>query len=1176
MRGLLWLMIGATLMPGFAPGDVSRLLAATAAPVRRPEIWSIVVGVGHYEDPRLLDSRTAARNAGEVLQWIRRAGWDRSHQLFLVDLGNADPGQPDDPRPNILPLKQNLDWAFSEWLFPRANPGDLVVIYFAGRARAVVKSQGPRVEPRVDYYLLPTDTVAGDVELKGFSLDRAVDSCVRRKIQIVCWLATSMHDGEAQPPATAASRGASWLATHTRWPGVIAWLASDRAGVPGTTDDPGGPFTGALLSSLGKRDRKRNLAACLNDLLDNPQLRLQGFRTMGDVPPQLSLWKDQFGHEQREPKPEIVLQVGHADRVTAMSASADGRHLMTASMDSTVRIWSAPDRSLLRVLPQQAVGATALALSRDERWLISGGGRGSVFVYDCLRDFATVRLATRQPHIQRVTQIALLPDGFRFVSVDRDGRSYLWDPRVSPLEPKPWPDLGPGQRPRCLEVACGGRVDTDGADMGIVLVRCGDGKVRIFDARGEGGTAVRLPRGRVTALAVGSGGHALAAGFEDGRVVILEVETFRPDERKVAPGPVRGLTFSPAGWLAVEHQNGVQLLRHGRGQNEVQPAAIDLIDRAVGRFTVSPDGRYLAVCTEDVGAVRVWRLDVEQRPQLVFDDAKARASTVTFAGDGQSLIIGGLDGSIATRLLRDAPGPGEESRVFAANRSRVQRVESTRSRRFLLLIDELNHAQVWGLEDRTCLQLPGVWTSGIFLGDNELVLTAAVDAPSHPGRLVQVRRDGNGITFNPAFYTRPNGPLQIPEHLAFEVLTLSPDGSRVAATASRSQVPLVCVWDSKMGNPTHWICQFRDPVRSLSFSSDGRHLLTAGNSPEAKLWDLAAVQGDLKTPVARLLDPNARNISCAAIRPGRNQVATGNSDGQVNLWSWKERPVKLDVQQLVAGVFAGAVKALSFTADGRYLAAAGDGTSLWVGELEPRPRAIDVLDDLRPHHHEQVNTLTTWYDRPILISGSDDMTVRFWNIKDGNLMGTFSVAAPPAVADAGATQELDWVLYTPDGRYDAPATAARRVRYRLRDQAAPLGQFGSPHNVSRLGELLLKGEKAQPEGPPPISIGVPPRLDPGSPETRLTISLGSRDLQDVRLYCNDVPVPCGWERHRGRLAEDLSFEVIVRLAPGRNRFYVTARREGASDSRSDVVEVDYVEPKQPCQLQVVAPGRMRP
>ena len=292
-------------------------------------------------------------------------------------------------------------------------------------------------------------------------------------------------------------------------------------------------------------------------------------------------------------------------------------------------------------------------------------------------------------------------------------------------------------------------------------------------------------------------------------------------------------------------------MRSSPQQPKADPAAVELIDRAAGCLTVSPDGRYLALCSENIGAVRAWRLDEDRLPQPVFDDIKARASAVGFTGDGKSLLIGGFDGSIAIRLVEPV-GPGSAGPwTIAANRGKVQRIDSTRSRRFLLLLDELNHAQIWDLKDRSCGRLPGAWTAGVFLGDDELILSTAADAPT-PSRPVSPRRPRWCQSRVQSDVLRPlERLLPGPRALAFEGLTLSSDGSRVAATANPSQVPLVCVWETKTGKLTHWITQIEDPVLSLSFSSDARHLLTAGDSPEAKLWDLAGARVNSKPPPPR-------------------------------------------------------------------------------------------------------------------------------------------------------------------------------------------------------------------------------------------------------------------------------------------------------------------------------------
>ncbi len=366
LHAVIWTMISVPcLMPGRATGQ------DPVPASRAPEVWAILVGVGDYKDAAIPGSPAAARNAQAVYAWLRRAGWATQHLVLLSDSGSVDPGTLAAPAANILASRQNLDWIVEHWLLKKAQPGDLVLFYYSGESRSHVKRLGTQLDVR--HYLLPRDADPAKLERDGWSLEKAVDECIRKQLRVVCWLATvpEEHRDAGKPaedatgPPAAWSPGIDWLARLARWPGVTAWLASDRSRpvAPQTNRDAGSVFTHELLNALGssKNLNKPNLAACLRDLHQNPQLKLQGFCSLGGVPPALTLWATELGPKPAESRPKVVIQAGHADRVTAMAFPADGRLIMTAARDSTVRIWSVPDRSLLRVLSDQMVGVTAMA-----------------------------------------------------------------------------------------------------------------------------------------------------------------------------------------------------------------------------------------------------------------------------------------------------------------------------------------------------------------------------------------------------------------------------------------------------------------------------------------------------------------------------------------------------------------------------------------------------------------------------------------------------------------------------------------------------------------------------------------------------------------------------------------------------------------------------------------------
>jgi len=1188
-----WL-VGAVLLQVPATAQTPR----TSSPVRRPQIWAIIVGVGNPLDPKIRaqSSRETVQQASDVLRWFTGvAGWDRRNLLLLTDFGgNANPGLPQSPAPNITPSKQNLDWAFREWLAPRAQPGDIIIFYFAGQARAVVPAGAP-VFP--EYFLVPTDVLADNLSVRGWSLDRALDRYAKQgKFQIVCWLGTTLQVHQAAiggiaGPADLARLSRDWLLRLARWPGVTVWLASDRP-PPTPAADPAIPFTKALLQGLGNKDREQNLAACLQTLHRDSKLKLGGFQSVGGVPPGLTLWADQLGVPVKQSQPEMVVQVGHADRIHDIVSTSDSRMLMTASQDSTVRVWSPGQKALLRVLNGHAVGVTALGLSSNGQWLVSGGGRGEILIHDLTQDF-TRRSVARQPYDEgsRVEQIAMLPDGTHFVTIDSKGFGFLWDLGKPSLTLERWI-----QDSACRKVASGGS-----GGKGIVAALCGDGTVRLFDSSGAGGVAIPVPGGHPSAITVSWDGRLLGVGCENGLVVVRDIIAGRQIDQKLGEGSIDHLAFSHQDLLAVGDEKGVRLIEVKAGPTLGR--ASDLLrEGGAEKLTFSPDGRLLAACTRDGGTLHVWRIDSVAQQQSIVQEPPAGVVSLAFSCDGRNLITGTKLGSVKTWPLEDRGAA--PSWTIPANRGKVQHVSTSPGRRFLLVINELHQAYLWDLAQRSCRRLAGTWSSGAFQSDDVLVLADRPGA-DQPGRLVRI--DRRTMALDGAFFARSSGEFKVPSDTRFNVVTLSPDGTKIAASAGGSQIPLVCVWETATGLLTHWITDavLNHPAFSLSFSSDGRELVAAGDSTQAELWDLSRHRGAIEAPAVTFQDATSRDITYVQIRPGRHrQMVSGHSDGRLLLWSWGDGKTRQQApsQILAERYFNGAVHAVTFTPEGRYLAAVGDGTMIWLAEMEPRVRQIRDLGT-PPHHFEQINALAVWpgslgplrralfgvltpglpviaeSPRPtMLISGSDDTTIRFWDLDKHALLGTFCAASTAAEsgepAGTNAVRELDWVLYTPDGHFDASEAGRELVRFRHGDHGHALEQFDGTKLYSfELTDHLSAGMPVEParlDPPPPVAIDPPLRDDPTQSETKLTVLLGAADFKDVRLYHNGVPIPSGHEDSPLPLPD--RFEVPVRLLPGLNRFYAMASREGAFDSRSQEVEIPYEGTVEPGRLHVIALG----
>ncbi len=603
--------------------------------------------------------------------------------------------------------------------------------------------------------------------------------------------------------------------------------------------------------------------------------------------------------------------------------------MISASMDSTLRVWSLPEKALVRVLTGHWVGVTALGLSRNGRWLISGGGRARVLVHDLSQDFA-LKQVIRQPHDSRVERVLMLPDGVHFVTVDQNGKSFIWNLSEPVLKPVAW--LADQE---CLREAEGG--DAEG---GKVAVLCSGGEVRIMGSTGDprDPLVVRPARSRIAALAIAPDGHWLALGTEDGTILLRDLKSGVQTEQKVAEGSIVQLSFSRRGVLAAAHEGGVKVFALGKGLS--QNPGTQVSDQPARALSFSTSGRSLAIAS-DHQEVSVWDVQGERPARNASLPVAQAVSFLTYTGDDHLLLVGSVDGSLSIQATEPASGP---LRRIASNRSKVLQVELAPGRRYVVARNELNQAQLWDSRDRTCVRLPGYWSSAVFQDDATLVLSAASDPESgdKPGGWI-ARMDLGRLPVDRAFFARSAPGFTVPENSPFEALALSPDRKRLAATVSDAAVPLVCVWDLKTGKLTHWLSQIQDPVRSMSFSSDGRRLATAGDSPSARLWELDASGGEIKNPDVTFSLPDAANVTCVRIRPGASrQLVTGHSDGRAILWSWRDSKATPVQTHLVEEVIDGAVRAMIFTPNGRYLAVAGDGTTIWLGELEPRPRPLGL------------------------------------------------------------------------------------------------------------------------------------------------------------------------------------------------------------------------------------------
>ena len=1182
-------VLGAILLAGaWCPATSAQVAAPRDG---GPQVWAVVIGIERYED-ELPFPRCPGASADAVLmaRWlIEEAGWGPDHVQLLIDREPSQPVRFRDPalmpKPRV-PTRSELDRTVSGWVAQKARRGDVVLIFYAGQA-ASLPAAGGAVAGRARDYLIPWDGVR-DREETWWRLGDAIEGLAARgDLSIVCLLDTSPA-GRFRPPridgvsrSVPPGRRLGMLEGIARWPGVTAWMAATEETASETAQGHG-LLTSALSRVLGTRGREAlDLHACLHRLRRDRDLASRGFRAVGEFPLGLSLWPGSV--RLALPKVDPLLQRGHADRVTTIAFRGDGGRMITASMDSTIRIWRGSDSFLLNVLPWTSNGYWSLALGGDGRLLVAGGGKGDVLFYDAATE-TRLPLPGRPPHGGPVTRVAVLADRRHAVTFDEmEGRCAVWDV-----------DLGAG-RVRALDpaVARGGSLLAAANGPGEVAfalaVREGkDGEVvRLFDPGGKlrkqlappGATYRRPgdPPDPLTALAVSDGGDRVVLGTESGRILVHDSRENRSlADLRPAGGKVMSLSVQPR-WLMAACGRSVWIIADpGHPPSELP------LGEPVEQVVASADGRQVAACGQQ-GRVKAWRiaadgLSHEEIP--LGEKVGGQGLSLAFSPGGDVLAVG--DGNGQVREWR-VPG-GEPRPEIAGSSGRVGHLAVAPDGRSLLQVtgDGRRHspgrAVVWRFGgERGTRQVPGSFLqAGGFLPDGRLVLINRV------GDLVI--HDGVSLEPTPVSFIRPRARnARRPTASMFTTLAISKDGKRIAAGSD--DAALACVW-SVDGSLVKTIRGHHDKVRAVGFSEDGRRLVTAGDDGLAAIWDLNDPDPVPREPgrVLPSTDPSGprgpRAILAASLSPADAGIlGVGRSHGTLELWRLPE------AQPRSLGPLGGDVKAVAFSPDGRWMAAAGDDAHiLLVNTADPGVSVTfrTIRDDRRPrpNHFEMITALAFWPDGKLLASASLDSTIRLWSLERKTLLGTL------ASLDDGS----QWVAFTPDGVFDGSRAAERRVTWRLDPNWWPgegdgliarFDQLGDRYRQFELTEALSQGREPE---PPRAEMLAAPRLivepisalGPRRREVVLRIRSSTPDVKDLRLYHNGASLDLAAMPGLKRSGADC--EVTIRLVHGKNEIYalgsrqVDALREGGSpEAISNRIELDCRE-KPPGRLHVVALG----
>ncbi|KAF3886951.1 MULTISPECIES: nSTAND1 domain-containing NTPase [Nostocales] len=345
--------------------------------------------------------------------------------------------------------------------------------------------------------------------------------------------------------------------------------------------------------------------------------------------------------------------------------------------------------------------------------------------------------------------------------------------------------------------------------------------------------------------------------------------------------------------------------------------------------------------------------------------------------------------------LQQAVYQTQEINRLQSHAQQVNAVSFSPGGKLLASASDDSTIKIWSAEGKLISTFPAQQdrvTSIAFSPDGKFLASASTDRTikiySIDGKLVEILTGHSDIVTSVSF--SPN----VTTSLVSQSQKVKQRGDFIIASASRDKTvklwrmngKLIKTWNAHNG----W-------VNSVSFSPDGKFLVSGGEDNIVKLWNVADGQ------LMRTFSGHTDRVTRVKFSPDGKTIASASGDRTINLW-------KLDGQlwQTLGGQkgHTQPVNGISFSPDGRIVAsAAADGTiKLW---------SIDgtLLATIKGHD-EQVRDVNFSPDGKILASASDDKTIRFWNLNNSIISqeeGIYSVSFSPdgkVFASAGWNGEV--------------------------------------------------------------------------------------------------------------------------------------------------------------------------
>ena len=617
---------------------------------------------------------------------------------------------------------------------------------------------------------------------------------------------------------------------------------------------------------------------------------------------------------------------GHTSDVFEVAFTPDGKRVVSAGKDATIRIWDATTGEQLSTLKGHEGRIDGLAVSPDGSSIASGGSDAKVRLWDAKSGDI---IHTISGHLGAINGLAFSPTGDRMATASGDKTVKVWDPKSGNEI-----FTVTGHTASVVGVA----FSPDGKQF--ASTSSGDNTIRIWDSRtGEQIKIVQHPYPEVRRLVFSPDGTRLAA-VTYSVCMLWNTQTWEHlGEVSLHNRVVRCVAFSPDGTQLATAGDSTEIkLWDTRTGNLIN--ALNGHSKTVWGIAFSPDGaRLVSACADRT--VRIWSTHGDN--DLTLGGHSEHALCVAFSSDGRQLASGA-----ESVILRDAQ-TGVLKFKQNGHMARVNELSFSPNGALLASAADDNTVRLWNTET----------------GDEVAVLkghTGSVTGVAYSpdgNKLVSSSRDGT-IKLWDAQAHEETATLTGHQGTVYGV-AFSPNGSCVASAGYDNTVKL---WDVETGNEIRTFTGHTGLVRTVAFDRAGKRLVSGGYDTKIRVWDVASGNQIAIAPAS------SGAVFGVAFSPDGKRFAACGTDHSVQLF---ETLSGQEIMTFLPG--ENGVESVAFSPDGSRLAAAvaGEGNiRIWDA---PQRHETAILSA----HSDTVTSVTFSLDGSRIYSKSENEKL-VWNV----------------------------------------------------------------------------------------------------------------------------------------------------------------------------------------------------